>query len=827
MPKSPNLFKFSLWFFLCFSILPCIAAEFLTPAENQWLKDNQDKITLEYDALSAPVEFDDQGAYRGIAAEAVAIIESYLDLRFNKRASFDWPRTLKRLESGEAAFNPASAATAERQRYAYFTKAYISVPMVFIGRQNSPDINMDHLQGKKIAVVDQYYSDAVIQAHSDPKTYTLIKVKSVSEGLRKIALGEIDYFFDNLAYCTWYMQKESMSGFKVAGETPYTWDLAFAVSKKYPELYSILNKTLQEIPPAELQKVKSKWTLAQPDSNLPIFISIILVTCIAVVGFLFHRDRYRNFMNRREIELEKRRISQRLAKISAQIPGAMVYQMLQDPQGRREFTFVSDNVESLHGITAEAAIADSSMLYRQLIADDLPKLIECENRALRDLNPFRFEARMLHPELGLRWSLFSSSPEKQLDGSVIWSGIELDITELKNAQLALESEKSEKDQLREQLQQAQKMEAIGRLAGGIAHDFNNALSGIMGVMESFVQASNLTGEQQRTIQLVLSSGERAAQLTKKLLTFARQDLKANTVVDCAKIAHDTISLLQHTLHKNIEIQLDNQAQSCLILGEDSLLHNVLMNMGINAAHAMPSGGTLSYQLQNLLLSEQYCDKSPFDLVPGEYLKVSIIDNGTGIEPEKLSRIFEPFYTTKSTKGTGLGLSMAYSTVKELGGAIEVQSQVGHGTVFHIYLPTTTQDKAAPSKIAPEYSLKGRVLVIDDEELIRMVSEGMLISMGCDVDLACNGVEGIEILRKDPQYYDLIIMDMIMPYMGGKETFSHLREINPKLPIVIASGFAEDNDLDELKAIGAQVFLDKPFRRNELFAVISKILPAKG
>jgi len=373
---------------------------------------------------------------------------------------------------------------------------------------------------------------------------------------------------------------------------------------------------------------------------------------------------------------------------------------------------------------------------------------------------------------------------------------------------------------KELLHNSAKMEAIGQLASGVAHDFNNALGAIMGAVELLKTDTLSKDEQREYFELILTAGGRAADLTKKLLLFARKGNKASSTVNCAKIVEDTVALLKHTINKNITVSVENRAIQTSVIGDDSLLQNAIMNMGINASHAMPDGGVLTFTLENLELDAEYCSVSPFEIIPGEYLEISIRDTGTGMPPEILSRIFEPFFTTKEAgKGTGLGMAAVYGTVQEHNGAITVYSEVGAGTVFHVYLPVTAETVRREITSEPKGTGSGTILVIDDEELIRITASAMLRSLGYKVILATNGLEGVKTFLETKDEINLIILDMIMPIMGGREAFAKLREIDPTIPIVIASGFAKEEDMAALKTQGANGFLNKPFRRAELAEMV--------
>ncbi len=427
--------------------------------------------------------------------------------------------------------------------------------------------------------------------------------------------------------------------------------------------------------------------------------------------------------------------------------------------------------------------------------------------------------RMRHADGSWVWVWSRGQTLRNPDGSLttITMGTHINVT---GKILAEENEA----RLKEQLYQSQKMDAIGQLAGGVAHDFNNALSAIMGAAELLKTDTMTNPEQSTYLEMILTAGDRAADLTRKLLAFSRLGVRSTTVVDVADIINDTIALLRHTVDRLVTISMENRALHTCVTGDASMLQNAFMNMGINAAHAMPDGGFLSFTLENLVLDEACCKDSPFEIRPGIYLQISICDSGCGMAPEVLSRIFEPFFSTKEAeKGTGLGMSAVYGAVQEHGGSISVSSEVGTGTEFHIHLPVSNEPATPKIGRTSITSGAGTILVIDDEELIRETASAMLRSLGYNVMTATNGYEGVESFKESADRIDLIMIDMIMPVMGGREAFIRLREIRPGIPILIASGFADEEDMIEMKQQGSCGFLTKPFRKADLAEMIFQVL----
>ena len=383
---------------------------------------------------------------------------------------------------------------------------------------------------------------------------------------------------------------------------------------------------------------------------------------------------------------------------------------------------------------------------------------------------------------------------------------------------------AEKAKLVEQLNHAQKMEAIGQLAGGIAHDFNNMLGGILGAGQMLHSYLPDHPKAKKFHAMIIQSATRAADLTSKLLTFARTSGKASTPVKVHEIIQETITLLQNTTDRRIKIETDLQATQSAIIGDPSQLQSAILNLGINACHAMPNGGTLRFSTHLVNIDEVICRLSPFDLQPGQYLEINIKDSGCGIPAENISRIFEPFFTTKEHgKGTGLGLAAVYGTIKQHAGAITVYSELEIGTNFQILLPLNAS--AEESKAPPDEMIKGQgtILVVDDEEVMRITAKAILQDLGYRVFLAENGEEAVSVYRRDRTAIDLVIVDMIMPIMNGKDCFIALQQLNPKVRVVLSSGFTNVEDLEDMKKRGLKGFIHKPYLSGALSQTVHKAL----
>lgn len=380
---------------------------------------------------------------------------------------------------------------------------------------------------------------------------------------------------------------------------------------------------------------------------------------------------------------------------------------------------------------------------------------------------------------------------------------------------------TEEYKLQEELQQAHKMEAIGKLAGGIAHDFNNVLSGIIGAAD-LLRSLELNNSQAQTYaNIIINTAQRAADLTHKLSSFSRKRNLTPQILDLHTLLNETETLLARSIDKKVAIKLDLKAQQYYIKGNASLLQNSILNIGINASHAMPQGGTFSITTTGEKPPKQLLDSHKEKTCT--YIHITCSDTGCGIAPSNLKKIFEPFFTTKKRgEGTGWGLSTTYKTIQEHNGVITVESQEKKGTTFHIYLPLAANPQVTQESQAAKIKKgKGTILAIDDEDAVRLILDAILTQLGYTVLLASSGSEAVELFRNNKESIDLVILDMIMPKMNGTETFTKLRELSAEVKVLICSGFCNDGEIAKLKKQGIIGFIRKPFTIEQISAVIAK------
>jgi len=422
-----------------------------------------------------------------------------------------------------------------------------------------------------------------------------------------------------------------------------------------------------------------------------------------------------------------------------------------------------------------------------------------------------FDSEIVSPKDNRSYHI-SSSPIVHGDGSVSRMTVFRDITDLKT--------------LETQLQQAQKMEAIGTLAGGIAHDFNNILGGIMGYAELAKMKLPEENKVIADLEQVIKSSKRAADLIKQILTISRQHKQEQRPVQVKYIVNEALNLLRATLPSTIEIREDLAKDTGVVNADPTQMHQVIMNLGTNAGHAMQEdGGVLEVSLANVELDDLSASKH-LDLGAGSYLRLMVSDTGHGMAPEIMERIFDPYFTTKDTgEGTGLGLSVAQGIVKAHGGTITVYSEPENGTTFHVYLPIIQEAEKAEKEEseAPLPTGNERILFIDDEQTLVDLGHQMLERLGYEVVTKRSSIEALELFRAEPDRFDLVITDMTMPHMTGDKLAQELIKIRPDIPIILCTGHSRLVSEKKAKEIGIKAFVMKPILRRTIAETVRKAL----
>jgi two-component system, cell cycle sensor histidine kinase and response regulator CckA len=386
---------------------------------------------------------------------------------------------------------------------------------------------------------------------------------------------------------------------------------------------------------------------------------------------------------------------------------------------------------------------------------------------------------------------------------------------------------SEQRHLEAQLQQAQKMEAIGVLAGGVAHDFNNLLTIINGYAEITARGLDSRDRRRRNLEQIRKAGQQAASLTSQLLAFSRKQMLQPKILNLNDVLDDTNKMLRRLIGEDIELVVITQSGLGLTYADPAQMQQIIMNIVVNARDAMPKGGKLTIETGNVILDEKYVQKRPVEMQPGRYIMLAISDNGIGMDAVTQSHIFEPFFTTKEKgKGTGLGLSTVYGIVKQSNGYIWVYSEPGKGTTFKIYLPRAVEEIAEPiAEKKLEYGLRGfeTLLLVEDDQSVRGLSSQILSELGYTIIEASNGMEALDIIQKHPEEIHLVFTDLIMPGMSGNELVAQLKLSRPGIKVLYASGYTSSAIIQHGIMDSEVAFLQKPFTADNLARKIREIL----
>jgi signal transduction histidine kinase len=383
----------------------------------------------------------------------------------------------------------------------------------------------------------------------------------------------------------------------------------------------------------------------------------------------------------------------------------------------------------------------------------------------------------------------------------------------------------------EQLLQAQKMEAVGKLAGGIAHDFNNLLTAIKGFTELLLRRSDPDNPDHMDLMGIKKASEQAARLTRQLLAFSRKQVLQPRIINLSEIVGKMQEMLQRLIGEHIELEVDLQEDLYFVRADPGQIEQIILNLSVNARDAMPDGGRLTLRTQNIVVGRGR-PASVSMLSPGEYALLTVSDTGSGMNRETRRRLFEPFFTTKETgKGTGLGLATVYGIVRQSSGMIFVDSEPGKGTTFTIYLPRKEGKVGSPKpSVKPRERLRGSetILLVEDEDMVRQLAERVLLEHGYLVLAASQGPEALEVAAKHPEPIHLMITDVIMPGgMNGKQLADRLAKTRPEMEVLFISGYADGSLFSRNGQNGRFELLEKPFSPLVLTRKVRELLDERG
>ncbi len=505
---------------------------------------------------------------------------------------------------------------------------------------------------------------------------------------------------------------------------------------------------------------------------------------------------------------ERRRSERTIKRLVTAIDQATEGVLITNPQGTIEY--VNPGLERMTGYTRDELIGQTSgimksgehdeMFYRQMW-----ETIEAGKTWHGQFTNRRKDGTLYHEDATI-------SPVKDGSGKIVnYVAVKRDITE------HLE--------LSKQLVQAQKMEAVGTLAGGVAHDFNNILQVAVGYSELMLDDVAFPSQYRADLKKIHESANRGADLVRRLLTFSKKTEPEARPLSLNRRISELRKMLERTIPKMIEVRLGLSERLAAINADPTQIDQILMNIAVNAQHAMPDGGKLIIETANTALDEEYA-RAHINLRPGRYVLLTVSDTGVGMDHDTLEHIFEPFFTTKETgKGTGLGLAMVHAIVEQHAGHITCQSAPGHGTTFKIFFPALISDEEKEETTVPAMPRRGSetVMLVDDEEYVRDLGSKILTRGGYTVIAASSGKKALEVYEERGDEIALVVLDLIMPEIGGRQCLEALVKLDPYVKVVIASGFSADTTIKEALAAGAKGFMDKPYNMRKVLEVVRRVL----
>jgi PAS domain S-box-containing protein len=521
---------------------------------------------------------------------------------------------------------------------------------------------------------------------------------------------------------------------------------------------------------------------------------------------------------RKDIGLKLKESFDLLNNLAMLVPG-VIYQYQLNPDGTSCFPYSSPGMKDTYECSPEEVKYDASPVFARLHPDDYDHVASLIFESAKTLNFFHCEYRVVLPRQGLGWRWSQAHPTRLPDGGTLWHGIISDITDRKIVEI-------EQEKLQAQLSQAQKMESVGRLAGGVAHDFNNMLGVILGYTEFAMEKVSSSEPLLADLEEIKQAAQRSADLTRQLLAFARKQTVALKVVDLNETIESMLKLLRRLIGEDIDLLWKPGHGLWPVMMDPAQIDQILANLCVNARDAIAGVGKVTIETGNVAFDEDNCALHA-GIAPGDYTLLVISDDGCGMNKETISHLFEPFFTTKEMgKGTGLGLSTVYGVVKQNKGFINVYSEPGMGTTFKIYLPSNEAKAAAESKeTKPQAVARGSetILLVEDEAAILRMTTLMLESLGYSVLAAPTPGEAIRLAKEYAGQIDLLMTDVVMPEMNGRDLARTLLNIYPDIKRLFMSGYtanviAHHGVLDE----GVHL-IQKPFSKKDLGGKIREVL----
>ncbi len=812
----------------------------LTPEEHAWLKAHP-AVSVAFDGYFPPYSYlTAEGKVEGFAVDVLNRLAGRIGIRIDIHPVYLWKDLYDAAVRKEVDVVATMVQRPDREQWFSFTKPYVYKSLVIMTRADDASIReREDIAGKRVALVRGYqYVPRII---SDFPTLKPYYVDTMLDGLNAMATGNTDAAVTFFSAGRYLQTTYGIPDLKFAAVYDRSSSLeSFAVRKDWPELAALLDKALLDMDQAELQALQRKWNsdemlLAELQED---FLShgekiwlfgLAAAAGLALFAFFGVWAWNRTLKNQvalkthaLEIELDE---SARMAKALGESEEKFRTLVEQSPLGfawldsKGRYKYTSPRFKDLFGYAPEEIPTGSEWFKKafpdpQLRDEALKAWIKDRRQAVvGQARPRAFTVTC--KDGSCKEIQFVPVTLKNQDQFVIYE----DITERRRGE-------EERERLRNQLQQSQKMEAIGTLAGGIAHDFNNMLSVIMGYAELARERVEDPGRPSaRALDEILNASRRAAELVKQLLGFARKQTVQPSVLDLNQKLESSRRMLERLIGEDINLELVKSPDLGTLLMDPSQIDQILTNLAANARDVIQDVGSITIATENVVLDEAHCSRHP-ECIPGPYVLLRFSDTGTGMDEKTKGKIFEPFFTTKEVgKGTGMGLAMVYGIVKQNGGYVEVESEQGLGTTFRIGFPRYKGEAAPTEDLAPEAFKKGEevVLIVEDEAEILNLAQKILERQGYRVVTARLPDQAIALCETQEVEIHLLITDIIMPTMNGKDLSDRIRRLKPKIKTLFMSGYPKDLIAQRGILTEEVCFLEKPFSLKTLTDKVREVL----
>jgi len=844
------------------------AKEILTPAERTWLTANQSRIVLAVETGYAPFVFiDSKDQPKGLAHDYMLLLEAKLGVNFKQRRFSSLDDIFAKVRSGDVHIVNAVTKTARRSEFLSFTEPFIRVPNVIVVRkERTGQMREGDLKGLKVSLVKSY---AVTEQLTKTEPYfELDLVPDDLTGLFNVSFGRSDATVIDLATASYLIAQKGITNLRVAGETGADIQLAMGVPSTETTLHGIIQKGLDSISEAERQNIRTQWINTYSRSIFSdrrfwyAAAGLFSVICSVVVGILLWNRTLRRQVALRTEDLtaEKELLRQSEYTLQEQNEELQVNEeelrvQNDDLQATEEMLRVQiSEYEASQKLLKESyerfrALHEAS--FGGVFVHENGVILEC-NQGLSEMTGYSVEELIgmqsiqLIPEeyqeevaIKIREG-FSELYEVEgirKDGtryhvrirgkSIFYMGRSVRVTDMRDITDRKRAEEEHK-QLEHKFHQAQKLESLGVLAGGIAHDFNNILTVIMG--HCYMAREDMIPEHQfkAAFQKIETAGSRAKDLCRQMLTYAGKSPMEQTQFNLWLLVDEVVKMLQAAIKKNVTIMLDLKCDVPEINGDTGQIQQIIMNFIINSVEAIGDvNGKIRVVLTNMVFEKDGTETDTFGTVikAGAYACLEVSDTGCGMDEATQKLIFEPFFTTKST-GRGLGMSAIHGIIKSHGGALQLTSKPGVGTTFKVFFPIPPASDYAATSLKTTVLIEdasGTILLVEDEELLRVMGKELLGALGFTTMTASNGSEALEIYRERGSEIDVILLDLVMPVMGGIETYQELRRISQIVPIIICSGFGVESIENVIENDPHAGFMHKPYNPGELRDMLVRMM----